>query len=73
MLQGELASTTAELARASGEAENLRVQLSASVADSQRLRSDLAKLTEEAAVVERKLAAEVRVPFCIEGLHISGP
>ncbi len=60
--QGELATTSAELARASGEAEKLRGQLTASVAETQQLRSNLAKLSEETAVVERKLAAEVHTP-----------
>lgn len=62
VLQGELATTSAELARASGEAEKLRGQLTASVAETQQLRSNLAKLSEETAVVERKLAAEVHTP-----------
>lgn len=58
-MQGELASTNAELARASDESEKLRAQLSTAIAESGKLRSDLAKLTEETAIVERKLAVEV--------------
>ncbi len=64
-MQGELASTGAELTRSSEEAEKLRTQLSTAVAESGKLRSDLAKLTEETAVVERRLAAEVHTVLLI--------
>lgn len=59
LLQAELESTSKDLSKASKEVETLRVQLSSAVGESKQLKADLAKLTEEAAVFERKLAAEV--------------
>lgn len=61
-LQAELENTSRDLSRASQQVETLRVQLSTAVGESKQLKADLAKLTEEAAVVERKLAAEVLAP-----------
>lgn len=72
MLQTELVSTTEELAKASSEAEKLRVQLSAAEATSRSLRADLARVSEEAGIVERRLANEVRICKICHELCISG-